>query len=61
MTLYKDNGLVKCQIIVNWNPLDNLPTYPSQIQQVQHLFMTNKTLDNSTEIYVGSFNETLDY
>lgn len=49
------------KVILNWNPLDKLPIYPSQIQQVQHPFMTNKTLDNSTEKYVGSFNQTLEY
>ena len=49
------------KVILNWNPLDKLPIYPSQIQQVQHPFMINKTLDNITEKYVGSFNQTLEY
>ncbi len=49
------------KVILNWNPVDKLPVFPSQIQQVQHPFMTNKTVENSTEKHVGSFNQTLDY
>lgn len=49
------------KVIRNWNPLDKIPIYPSQIQQVHHPFMINKTLDNGTEKYVGFFNQTLEY
>jgi Protein of unknown function (DUF1264) len=49
------------KIILNWNPMDTLPVFPPQIEQVQHPFMVNQTVNNSTEKYVGSFNQTLDY
>ncbi|WP_458720427.1 DUF1264 domain-containing protein [Candidatus Nitrosocosmicus sp. R] len=49
------------KVILNWNPMDILPAFPPQIQQVQHPFMLNQTVNNNTEEYVGSFNQTLDY
>lgn len=49
------------KVILNWNPMDRLPIYPPQIQQVQHPFMVNQTVNNSTEKYAGSFNQTLKY
>ncbi|MBA2268742.1 MAG: DUF1264 domain-containing protein [Nitrosopumilus sp.] len=49
------------KVIMNWNPMDTLPVFPPQIQQVQHPFMVNQTVNNSTEKYVGSFNQTLKY
>ena len=49
------------KVILNWNPMDTLPVFPPQIEQVQHPFMVNQTVNNSTEKYVGSFNQTLDY
>jgi hypothetical protein len=49
------------KIIINWNPMDSLPVFPSQIQQVQHPFMVNQTVNNNTEKFVGSFNKTLKY
>ena len=47
------------KIILNWNPMDTLPVFPPQIQQVQHPFMVNQTVNNNSEKYVGSFNQTL--
>jgi hypothetical protein len=49
------------KIILNWNPMDTLPVFPPQIQQVQHPFMVNQTVNNNSEKYVGSFNQTLKY
>ena len=49
------------KVILTWNPMDILPAFPPQIQQVQHPFMVNQTVNNNTEKYVGSFNQTLDY
>ena len=49
------------KVILTWNPLDTLPVFPPQIQQVQHPFMVNQTVNNYTEKYIGSFNQTLDY
>ena len=49
------------KVILTWNPMDKLPVYPPQIQQVQHPFMVNQTVKNDTEKYVGVFNQTLDY
>jgi len=49
------------KVIMTWNPMDTLPVFPPQIQQVQHPFMVNQTVNNSTEKYVGSFNQTLKY
>ncbi len=49
------------KIILNWNPMDTLPVFPPQIEQVQHPFMVNQTVNNNSEKYVGSFNQTLKY
>jgi hypothetical protein len=49
------------KVILNWNPMDTLPVFPPQIEQVQHPFMVNQTVNNNTEKYVGSFNQTLSY
>lgn len=49
------------KVILNWNPMDNLPVYPSQLQQVQHPFMVNQNVNNSSEKFVGSFNQMLNY
>ena len=49
------------KVILTWNPLDTLPVFPLQIQQVQHPFIVNQTVNNYTEKYIGSFNQTLDY
>lgn len=49
------------KVILNWNPMDSLPVFPPQIQQVQHPFMLNQTVNNQTEKHLGSFNQTLDY
>ena len=49
------------KIILNWNPMDTLPVFPPQIQQVQHPFMVNQTVNNNSEKYIGSFNQTLKY
>jgi Protein of unknown function (DUF1264) len=49
------------KIILNWNPMDSLPVFPPQIQQVQHPFMVNQTVNNNSEKYIGSFNQTLKY
>jgi len=49
------------KVILNWNPMDKLPVYPPQVQQVQHPFMVNQTVSNTTEKFLGSFNQTLNY
>ncbi len=49
------------KVILIWNPIDTLPVFPPQIQQVQHPFMVNQTVNNNTEKFVGSFNQTLKY
>lgn len=49
------------KVILNWNPVDTLPVFPPQIQQVQHPFMVNQSVTNQTEKYTGSFNQTLSY
>ncbi len=49
------------KVILNWNPMDTLPVFPPQIEQVQHPFMVNQTVNNQTEKHVGSFNQTLSY
>lgn len=49
------------RVILNWNPMDTLPIFPPEVQQVQHPFMVNQTVNNSTEKFVGSFNQTLKY
>ena len=49
------------KVILNWNPVDTLPVFPPQIQQVQHPFMVNQSVNNQTEKHTGSFNQTLSY
>ena len=49
------------KVILNWNPVDTLPVFPPQIQQVQHPFMVNQSVTNQTEKHTGSFNQTLNY
>ena len=44
------------KVILNWNPVDTLPVFPPQIQQVQHPFMVNQSVNNQTEKHTGSFN-----
>ena len=37
------------KVIITWNPKDNLPSFPPQVQLVDHPFMVNATVDgNST-------------
>jgi hypothetical protein len=49
------------KVIITWNPMDTLPVFPPQIEQVQHPFMVNQTVNNQTEKQTGSFNQTLSY
>ncbi|MGD9673546.1 MAG: DUF1264 domain-containing protein [Candidatus Nitrosocosmicus sp.] len=49
------------KVILNWNPVDTLPVFPPQIQQVQHPFMVNQSVTNQTEKHTGSFNQTSSY
>jgi hypothetical protein len=49
------------KIIITWNPNDNAPAFPPQVQIVQHPFMINKTVIPETETQSGSFNQTLKY
>lgn len=49
------------KVILNWNPVDTLPVFPPQIQQVQHPFMVNQSVTNQSEKHTGSFNQTLSY
>jgi hypothetical protein len=47
------------KVIITWNPKDKLPSFPSQVQQVEHPFMVNATVKPETN--AGSFNQTLKY
>jgi hypothetical protein len=47
------------KVIITWNPRDNLPAFPPQVEQVQHPFMVNSTAKPETK--GGSFNQTLKY
>jgi Protein of unknown function (DUF1264) len=47
------------KVIITWNPKDNLPAFPAQVQQVEHPFMVNATV--KPEVHAGSFNQTLKY
>jgi len=47
------------KVILTWNPKDNSPAFPPQIQQVQHPYMVNSTVKPETNS--GSFNQTLKY
>ena len=37
------------KVILNWNPMDTLPIFPPQIQQVYNPFVVNQTVNNQTE------------
>jgi hypothetical protein len=47
------------KIILTWNPNDNTPAFPPQIQQVQHPYIVNSTVKPETNS--GGFNQTLKY
>ena len=47
------------KVILTWNPNDNTPAFPPQIQQVQHPDMVNSSVKQETNS--GSFNQTLKY
>ena len=47
------------KVILTWNPKDKLPSFPAQVEQVQHPFMVNATV--KPEVHTGSFNQTLKY
>jgi hypothetical protein len=47
------------KVILTWNPNDNTPAFPPQIQQVQHPDMVNSSAKPETNS--GSFNQTLKY
>ena len=49
------------KVILTWDPKDKLPTFPAQVEQVQHPFMVNQTITPQMETHVGSFNQTLKY
>jgi Protein of unknown function (DUF1264) len=36
------------KVIITWNPNDDLPSFPPQVQLVDHPFMVNATVSNST-------------
>jgi hypothetical protein len=36
------------KVIITWNPNDELPSFPPQVQLVDHPFMVNATVGNST-------------
>ena len=47
------------KVILTWNPNNNTPSFPPQIQQVQHPYIINSIV--KPEINSGSFNQTLKY
>ena len=52
------------KVIIAWDPKDNLPAFPPQVEQVQHPFLTNATI--VPDMHGGSpaqgpFNQTLKY
>ena len=47
------------KVILTWNPNDNTPAFPPQIQQVQHPYIVNSTVKPETNS--GGFNQTLKY
>jgi hypothetical protein len=49
------------KVIITWNPNDNAPVFPPQVEQVQHPFMINTTVTPETETEAGTFNQTLKY
>lgn len=36
------------KVIITWNPNDDMPSFPPQVQLVDHPFMVNATVSNST-------------
>ena len=42
------------KVILVWNLMDSLPVFPPQMEQVQHSFMINQTVNNQTEKHVGT-------
>ncbi len=49
------------KVILAWNPNDDMPAFPPQVQIVQHPFMVNQTVTSDSEHHQGHFNQTLDY
>jgi hypothetical protein len=49
------------KVILGWNPNDDMPAFPPQVQVVQHPFMVNQTVIPDTEHNQGHFNQTLVY
>ena len=49
------------KVIITWNPNDKAPIFPPQVEQVQHPFMVNTTVNPQTETQSGAFNQTLEY
>jgi hypothetical protein len=49
------------KVIITWNPNDQAPVFPPQVEQVQHPFMVNTTVTPQTETQSGTFNQTLEY
>ncbi|HEU4821956.1 MAG TPA: DUF1264 domain-containing protein [Nitrososphaeraceae archaeon] len=49
------------KVIITWNPNDKAPVFPPQVEQVQHPFMVNTTVNPQTETKSGTFNQTLKY
>jgi Protein of unknown function (DUF1264) len=49
------------KVIITWNPNDKAPVFPPQVEQVQHPFMVNTTVNPQTETQSGAFNQTLEY
>ncbi len=47
------------KVILTWNPNDQMPAFPPQVQIVQHPDMVN--MSAIPETHSGSFNQTLDY
>jgi hypothetical protein len=36
------------KVIITWNPNDDMPSFPPQVQQVDHPFMVNATVEENT-------------
>ena len=49
------------KVIITWNPNDKAPVFPPQVEQVQHPFMINTTVNPQIETQSGAFNQTLEY
>lgn len=47
------------KVVIAWDPKDKLPSFPPQVEMVQHPFMVNSTV--TPEMHKGSFNQTLKY